>query len=112
LQHASKQNESVALVFEETPRASASQQRFHRDYLPPRKDTTPQVRVPIDGKYLLVTLEIPPGVIIEGDMLGKIVALKFIDHDIMDEHKFPELEHEKYFCTKSVPGTREILLEP
>jgi hypothetical protein len=55
---------------------------------------------------------IPPGVSVEGDMLGKISTLKFSDHDIMDEKKFPELAREKYLCTKSVPGTGEILLEP
>jgi len=30
-----------------------------------------------------------PGVNIEGEMLGKVVGLKFIDHDITDEDKFP-----------------------
>jgi hypothetical protein len=40
----------VAPVFMETPRASASKFSFHRDYIPPRKDTMPQVRVPIEGK--------------------------------------------------------------
>jgi hypothetical protein len=44
-------------------------------------------------------------------MLGIISTLKFIDHDIMDEQKFPELEREKYLCAKSILGTREILLE-
>jgi hypothetical protein len=54
----------VALVFEETPGASTSQERFHREYIPPRKYTTPQVRVSTDGKYPLVTPKIPPDVIV------------------------------------------------
>jgi hypothetical protein len=69
----------------------ASQESFHRDYIPPRKDNVPQVKVPTDGKYPLETSPVPPGVSIEGDMLGKVVSLKFVDHDITDEQKFPEL---------------------
>jgi hypothetical protein len=76
-------------VFKETPRASDSQSIFHRDYIPPQKDTRPQVKVPKNGKYPLATPKIPPSVIVEGDMLGNIVALKFVDHDITDEQKFP-----------------------
>jgi hypothetical protein len=60
-------------VVKETPGASASQANFHRDYIPPRKDNTPQVKVPADGKYPLVTPPIPPSVSVEGDMLGKVV---------------------------------------
>jgi hypothetical protein len=56
--------------------------------------------------------EIPPGVIIEGDLMGKVVALKFSDHDITDAQKFPELAWDKYLRTKSVPGTGAILVEP
>jgi hypothetical protein len=54
---------------------------------------------------------IPPSVSVEGDMLGKVFSLKFVDHDITDEQKFLELAREKYLCTKSVPGIGAILLE-
>jgi len=99
-------------VFVETLGASASQLNFHRDYILPRKDTMPQVRVLTDRNYLLVTQEIPPGVIVEGNMLGKIISLKFANYNITDEQKFPEMEWENYLCTKSIPRTREIMLEP
>jgi hypothetical protein len=56
------------------------------------KYIAPQVKVPADGKYPLATSKIPLGVIVEGDMLGKIVSLKFVDHDIMNEQKFPKME--------------------
>jgi hypothetical protein len=68
--------------------------------------------VPADGKYPLDTLEILVGLIVEGDMLGKIVAQNFANHDIKDEPKFLELVQEKYLCNKIILGTREILLEP
>jgi hypothetical protein len=44
-----------------------------------------QVKVPVDGKYPLETSLVPPGVIIEGDMLGKVDTLKFVDQNIIDE---------------------------
>jgi hypothetical protein len=75
----------VVPVLEETLRASTWNENFHRDYIPPQKDTTPQVKVPTNGKYPLATLEIPPSVSIEGDMLGNIVSMKFVDHHIKYE---------------------------
>jgi hypothetical protein len=84
---------------------------FHRDYLPLRMDNAPQINVPTNGKYPLPKSPVPPGVSIEGEMLRKVVGLKFMDHDITDEKKFPELAREKYLHTRSIPGTGEILLE-
>jgi hypothetical protein len=69
------------------------------------------IQVPTNGKYPLPIAPVPPGVRIEGEMLGNIAGLKFMDHDITDEQKFPELAREKYLCTRSIPGTGEILLE-
>jgi hypothetical protein len=60
------------------------QPRIFRDYIPPRKDIAPQVTLPKNDKYPLVTPEIPHGGIIEGDLMGKVVALNFLDHDIKD----------------------------
>jgi hypothetical protein len=74
-------------------------------------DNAPPINVPTNGKYPLGTSPVPPGVSIEGDMLGRLSSLKFMDHDITDEKKFPELAREKYLCTKSIPGTGEIVLE-
>jgi hypothetical protein len=45
-------------------------------------------------------------------MLGNIVALKFAEHNITNEQKFPKMAWEKYLCAKILPGTGEILLEP
>jgi hypothetical protein len=43
-------------------------------------------------------------------MLGKIVSLKFADHDITDEQKFPELERENYFAPKSYQAQEKYYL--
>jgi hypothetical protein len=44
-------------------------------------------------------------------MLGKIVGLKFMDHEITDEYKLSNLSKKKYFCMRSVPGIGAIMLE-
>jgi hypothetical protein len=88
-----------------------SQENFLKEYKPLRKDNVPQVKIPTDGKYPLVTPPIPPSVSIEGDMLGNISSLKIVDHDIMDEKKFPQLSREIYLFAKSVLETREIFLK-
>jgi hypothetical protein len=80
----SRMRPSTTPKFEETTGASTSQPMFPRDYIPPRKDTAPHVILPMDAKYLLVTPKIPPNFIIEGDMMGKVIVLKFSDHDITD----------------------------
>jgi hypothetical protein len=98
-------------MVEETPQASASKPSFHIDYIPPRKDTTPQVWVAANGKYPVVTPEIPLAVIVKGDKLGKVATLKFVDHDITNMQKFPDMAWEQYLYAKSVTGTRAIMLE-
>jgi hypothetical protein len=85
--------------------------RFHRDYIPPRKYNAPHVKEPTNAKYPLTTTLVPHGLSTKGFMLDKMAALKFVDHDIIDEQNFPELARDNYFCIRSVPGTREILLE-
>lgn len=72
--------------------------------------------MPKKAKYPLVTPDIPPDIIIEGDhdlahLMGKVVALKFSDHDIADAQKFPELARDEYLRTKSILGTGAILVE-
>jgi len=74
-------------------------------------DNAPPVNVPTNGKYPLPIAPVPPGVSSEGEMLGNIVGLKFMDHDNIDAQKFSELARENCLRTRSVPRTREILLE-
>jgi hypothetical protein len=57
---------------EETPRASSSKPRFTRYYISPRKDDTEPMTLKKDAKYPLVMPDIPNGVIIDEDMLGKV----------------------------------------
>jgi hypothetical protein len=86
----------------EIPGASSSQESFHKDYIPPRKDNAPQVKVPVDGKYPLETSPIPPGVSIEGDMLGEGFHPQNCRSRYHRREEFLELAREKYLCTKSM----------
>jgi hypothetical protein len=49
-----------------------------------------------DSKYPLVTSDIPNGVIIDEDILGKVSQLKYADHDITNTTKFLELVSGEY----------------
>jgi hypothetical protein len=55
---------------------------------------------------------IPEGVIVEGDMLGLIPTLKYVDHDITDEKKFPELVPNKFLKKYISSETQMIVIEP
>ena len=76
---------------------------FPRVYVPPRKPTTKQVRLTKEPKYDLVTLVIQSGVTVEGDMLGAVGNLQFLDHDLANMKKFLELAPQNYLHHKTHP---------
>jgi hypothetical protein len=84
---------------------SSSESRFHRDYIPPRKDDAPSVTLQKTPNYTMVTPDIPEEFIIDEDMLGKVPQLKYVDHDIMDATKFPKLAPHEYLEFKLDPLT-------
>jgi hypothetical protein len=68
-----------------------------------RKDDAKSVTLKKDAKYPLVILEILYGVIIDEDMLGKVLQLKYVDHDITDTMKFLKLALSEYLELKIDP---------
>jgi len=102
----------VVLVEENIPGVSSSEIRFPRDYIPPRKDTTNPINLLKDAKYELVEPEIPLGVIMEEDMLGLILNLKYAGHDIMDERKFLELALSNYLKSYLSAKNNMVVIEP
>jgi hypothetical protein len=62
--------------------------------------------------YPLVEPLIPGGVIVEGYMLGMILALKYVDHDITNEKKFPELVPNNFMMKSISFETHMIIIEP
>jgi hypothetical protein len=71
-----------------------------------------QVRLQKEAKYAMVTPVIPPGVTVEGDMLGEIESLRYSDHDLSDAKKFPELAPQNYLHTIMRPRSLVMTLEP
>jgi len=57
---------------------------FYRYYFPPRMDDAPSIVVPMNEKYPLPKAPISKGVRQDEDMLGKVVNLEFMDHEITD----------------------------
>jgi hypothetical protein len=76
------------------------------------KSTGNQDKLPKELKYEIVEPEIPPGLIIEGDMSGTIENLNFADHDLVDIKKFPELGPDKYMRTKLIMDSQVVIVEP
>jgi hypothetical protein len=81
---------------------------FHRDYFPLRKDDTPPITIHVNAKYPLPIEPFSKGITQYKDMLSKLANLKFMDQDITDTHKFPELDKDQYLCTKTNPDTGKI----
>jgi hypothetical protein len=55
---------------------------------------------------------IPEGVVVDGDMLGMIPALKYVEHDIIDENKFQEIVQNKFLKKFINVETHMIVIEP
>jgi hypothetical protein len=91
---------------------SAPHEIFHGYYLPLQMDNAPPINLPTNGKYPFPIAPVTVGVSSEEDMFGKIVILKFMDHDITYAQKILDLVREKYIHTRSFPGIGPILLEP
>jgi hypothetical protein len=78
----------------------------------PKKTKTKHVKLPKEPNYELFEPKIPPGVIIEGYMLGMIRNMKYVDHDLVVVQKFLELATEKYMCTKIHLDSQIVIVEP
>jgi hypothetical protein len=58
------------------------QEKFHRDYLPPRRSDAPYIQLQDNSKYPLLMAPVPDGVSSGEELLRKIANLKYMDHDI------------------------------
>jgi hypothetical protein len=62
--------------------------------------------------YELVMPDILEGVIMEKDMLGRVLQLKYAYHDITDMVKFLELASHHYLELRTNPTTNQSILVP
>jgi hypothetical protein len=65
-----------------------------------------------NSKYPLMTPDIPNGVIIDEDMLVKVLDLKYSNHDITYTVKLPELASRKYLEMKIDLVMNQTILVP
>lgn len=59
-------------------------------YVPLRKEGASNLKLQKKPKYTIVMSDIPLGVEIQGNLLGKISRMKYDDHDLADTKKFPQ----------------------
>jgi hypothetical protein len=57
-------------------------------------------------------LNILYGVIIDEDMIGRVSQLKYVDHDIIDMAKLPEISLYQYLKLRIDPVMNQIILIP
>jgi hypothetical protein len=60
----------------------------------------------------MVTPVIPPGVTVEGDVIGAIGNLRYPCHNLVDLKKFPDLAPHNYLRTKMNPRSLVVTVEP
>jgi hypothetical protein len=75
---------------------------FHIDYLSLWIDNATPANVPTNRKYPFLIALVLDGVSSDDDMLRNIFSLNFMEHDITNAQKFPELARKKYLHTRSV----------
>lgn len=55
-------------------------------------------------KHKIKVLAVLLGVEVEGNMLGHVDNLKYVDHDVQDIAKLPDFAKEKYMVANPQPG--------
>lgn len=65
---------------------------LHREipYVHPWWEGAPRVHVHTAQRYTIPQPHIPAAVAIEGSLVDKVYKLRFVDHDLQDENKFPD----------------------
>jgi len=66
----------------------------HREitYVPPRREGVPRFRVPTGQRYIFPLPHILIVMAIDISLVRKIHDLRFVDHDLHDEKKFPDFK--------------------
>lgn len=70
-------------------------------YVPLRWEGAPKVQVPKKKKYNIKLPKIPMNVSVDGNMLGLIPELRYLEHDFSDYEKLPNFTSQYYM--KLVP---------
>jgi hypothetical protein len=102
---------SLQVQFLRSEEAYPSLVSFLREYVPPRKPKKKQVKLQKEVNYDMVTLVIPLGVTVEGDMLGTIGNLRYSNHDLENLNKIPKLAPKNHLHIGMNPRSHVIKVE-
>ena len=60
------------------------------DYIMPRVDGAPEVKIPKSGKFRVPIPQIDSRVKEDGDLLGYVAVVKFVDYNLGDSKTYPQ----------------------
>jgi hypothetical protein len=102
----------MSSLVEETHEASSSFDKIPRDYISLINPSVEHVHLKKEERYPLFDPLILEGVKLEWDMLGMILSLKYVDYDITNEKKSPELIPSKFLMKFISLETHMVIIEP
>ena len=75
------------------------------EYIVPRVDDAPEVTIPKGAKFLIPLPAIDPRIKKDGDLLGYVPILKFIDYNLGDGKTYPQFRPDQYLTVERNPRT-------
>ena len=75
------------------------------DYIMPRVDGAPKVKIPKSGKFPVPIPQIDSRVKEDGDLLGYVAVVKFVDYNLGDSKTYPQLRSDQYLTIQKNPRT-------
>ena len=65
-------------------------------YIVPRVKDAPEVTIPNGAEFLILLPAIDPRVKKDGELLGYVLVLKFIDYNLGDSKTYPQFRPDQY----------------
>ena len=75
------------------------------DYIMPRAEDAPEVKIPKSGKFPVPIPQIDSRIKEDGDLLGYAVVAKFIDYNLADAKTYPQFRPDQYLTIQKNPRT-------
>ena len=75
------------------------------DYIIPRVDGAPEIKIPKSGKFPVSIPQIDSRVKEDGDILGYAAVVKFVDYSLGDSKTYPQFRPDQYLTIQKNPRT-------
>ena len=88
------------------------EEEVHRTttYIVPQVEDAPEVTIPKGAKFLVPLPAMDPHVKKDGDMLGYVPILKFIDYNLGDSKTYPQFRLDQYLRFRGTRGPMKMSL--